>query len=177
MLAVHMAVPFDLDTGQAITYTLLSTTPILVYHLSSMLIPTSPQEAHTLAREFLQCPSIPCSPFQRRVPCNHWKKTKRKPRVRMRTSVDTMLHDQLTPGLSSGSPSRLVVASSVPLGRCSSGSIKCVVPPGTRPLAWPSKLRTQGLESVSTWTLFPLAYTTTPLGAWQTKSTCLRISV
>jgi hypothetical protein len=59
MFAVHMAVPFNHDTGQAIiTYILLLTTPLLVCHLSSMLMPTYPQEAHTLARAFLQCPKI-----------------------------------------------------------------------------------------------------------------------
>jgi hypothetical protein len=84
-----MAVPFNLDTGQEITYLLLLSTPILVYHLSSMLMPTSPQEACTLVRVFLQCSSIPsCSPFQRIVPCKHWKKFKCKPRVRMRMSDD-----------------------------------------------------------------------------------------
>ncbi len=46
-----------------ITYILLLTTHLLIYHLSSMLMPTSPQEACTLARVFLQRPSIPGSPF------------------------------------------------------------------------------------------------------------------
>jgi hypothetical protein len=38
MLALHMAEPFDLDTGQEITYFLLFITPIVVYHLTSMLV-------------------------------------------------------------------------------------------------------------------------------------------
>jgi hypothetical protein len=64
MFAAHMAVSFDHDTGQAIiTYILLLTTPLLIYHLSSMLMPTSPQEARTSARVFLQHPNIPGSPF------------------------------------------------------------------------------------------------------------------
>ncbi len=89
MFAVHVAVPFNLDIEQAIiTYILLLATPILVYHLFSMLMPTSSQEACTLARLFLQRPSIPCSPSQGRLPCKDWKKFKRKPRVRMRTSDD-----------------------------------------------------------------------------------------
>ncbi len=79
--------PFNHDTGQAIiTYILLLTNPIFVYHLSSMLMPTSPQEAHTLARVFFQHPNIHGSSFQRRLPHKHWKKIKRKLRVRMRMS-------------------------------------------------------------------------------------------
>jgi hypothetical protein len=89
MFAAHMAVPFNHDTRQAIiTYILLLTTPLLVYHLSSMLMPTSPQEACTLARVFLQHPTIHGSSFQGRVPHKHWKKIKHKPRVRMRMSND-----------------------------------------------------------------------------------------
>jgi hypothetical protein len=42
-------------------------------------------------------------------------------------------------------------------GSHSKGSIKRAVPPCTRPLAWPSKLRTQGLTSVLTQTLSPSA--------------------
>jgi hypothetical protein len=79
MFAAHMAVPFNHDTGQAIiTYILLLTTPLLVYHLSSMLMPTSSQEARTLTRVFLQHPNIPGSLFQGRVPHKHWKKIKCK---------------------------------------------------------------------------------------------------
>ncbi len=79
--------PFNHDTGQAIiTYILLLTTPLLVYHLSSMLTPTSLQEARTPARVFLQHLNIHGSLFQGRVPYKRWKKIKCKPRVRMRTS-------------------------------------------------------------------------------------------
>jgi hypothetical protein len=54
MFAAHFAMPFNHDTGQAIiNYILLLTAPLLVYHLSSMLMPTSCQEACTLARIFL----------------------------------------------------------------------------------------------------------------------------
>jgi hypothetical protein len=66
-------------------------------------------------------------------------------------------HGQLTSCFSSGSPSRLVVVLSVPLGSCSSGSLKQAIPPGTRLLVWPSKLRTRGLELVSVRTPSPLA--------------------
>jgi hypothetical protein len=82
-----MAVPFNHDTGQAIiTYILLLTTSLLVYHLSSMLMPASPQEACTLARVFLQHPNIHGSSFQRRVSRKRWKEIKHKPRDRMRMS-------------------------------------------------------------------------------------------
>ncbi len=62
----------------------------------------------------------------------------------------SVFHGQPTSGLSFGGPSKLVVALSVPSGSNSSGSIKQAVLPGTKPLAWPSKLKTQGLESILT---------------------------
>jgi hypothetical protein len=88
-------------------------------------------------------------------------------------------HGQFTYGLSFGSSSKLVVVLSVPSGSGSSGSIKRAVLPGTRLLAWPSnsKLKTQGLKSNSTQIPSPLMSTTTPHYAWQTRSTCLRISI
>jgi hypothetical protein len=90
MFAAHMAVPFNHNTGQAvITYILLLSTPLLIYHPSSMLMQTSPQEARNLARVFLQHPNIHGSLFQGRVPHKHWKKIKHKPRVRMRMSNDS----------------------------------------------------------------------------------------
>ncbi len=55
-------------------------------HAPYLKMPTSPQAAHTLSRVFLQLPSIPCSPFQGRMPHKHWKKFKHKPRIRSRTS-------------------------------------------------------------------------------------------
>ncbi len=71
-------------------------------------------------------------------------------------------YGQLTYGLSFGRFFKLVVASRVPSGSGSSESVKQAVLPGTWILAWPSKLKTQGLESISTWILSPLAWTTMP---------------
>ena len=89
MFAAYMAVPFNHNTGQAIiTYILLLTTPLLFYHLSSMLMPTSLHEDHTLARVLLQHPNIHGSSLKGRVPHKRCKKIKRKPRVRMRMSDD-----------------------------------------------------------------------------------------
>jgi hypothetical protein len=88
-----------------------------------------------------------------------------------------MLHDQLTYGLSFGSSFKLLVVMSVLSGSGSSGSIKQVVLSGTRLLAWPSKLKTQGLESILMRIQAPLVSTTMPHDAWLTTSACLRISV
>jgi hypothetical protein len=87
------------------------------------------------------------------------------------------LHGQLTYGLSFGSSFKPVVVLSVLSGSDSSGFVKRAVLPGTILLAWPSKLKTQRLESVSTWISSPLALTTMPHNAWQTTSACLRISI
>jgi hypothetical protein len=59
----------------------------------------------------------------------------------------------------------------------SSGSVKRAVLPGARLLDWPSKLKTQGLESILIQIPSPKALTTMTHNAWQTTSICLRISV
>jgi hypothetical protein len=87
------------------------------------------------------------------------------------------LHGQLNYGLSFGSSFKLVVVLSVLSRSGSSGSIKRSVQPGTRLLAWPSKLKTPGLQFISTRTPSPSVLTTMPHNAWQMTSACLRISV